>query len=201
MKRVLIFLAMFWITIGTVAATTTLARELRDLLQRSLIRERQTVARYEQFAQKADEEGYAGAAALFRAQAKAESTHALRFASLLREYGVEAPAEEPYKADVGSTRENLASAAAAERAERDGDYREAVDACNLHGHAELALIFDQTRDTEVEHANLCMAAGRDLESMRAAKTYYVCGKCGYTTDVKLPFCPSCQHDVPPAAIH
>ena len=201
MKRALILMAMFSIAFGTIAATTSLARELRDLLQRSLIRERQTVSRYEQFAQKADEEGYAGAAALFRAQAKAESTHAQRFASLLREYGLAVPAEEPFKADVGSTRENLAAAAAAERAERDGDYREAVDTCNLHGHAELALIFDQTRDTEVEHSNLCTAAARDLESMRASKTYYVCGKCGYTTDVKLPFCPACQHEVPPAAVH
>jgi rubrerythrin len=52
----------------------------------------------------------------------------------------------------------------------------------------------------VEHANLCSAASRDLDSMKEAKTFYVCGKCGYTTDVKLPFCPACQHKVAPAAV-
>lgn len=40
--------------------------------------------------------------------------------------------------------------------------------------------------------NLCHAASRDYDSMKSAKTYYVCGKCGYTTDISLPFCPACQ---------
>ncbi len=193
MKRAMLVLVLL-------AATTPLPREVRDLLQRSLIREREAGARYELFAQKADEEGFRGVASLFRAQAKAEGTHAQRFASLLREYNIPVPAEEAYKPEAGSTRDNLTTAAAAERAERDGDYREAVDTCDLHGQHALAKIFDQTRDTEVEHSNLCAGAARNLESMRQAKVYYVCGKCGYTTDVKLPFCPSCQHDVPPAAV-
>jgi len=182
------------------AVTTPLPREVRDVLQRSLIRERETVARYELFARKADEEGFRGAAALFRAQAQAERTHAQRFATLLREYDVPIPAEQELTPEAGSTRENLATAAAAERAERDGDYRDAVEACKLHGRDDIAKVFDQTRDTEVEHANLCNAAARNLDSMKEPKTFYVCGKCGYTTDVNLPFCPACQHKAAPKAV-
>ena len=79
-------------------------------------------------------------------------------------------------------------------------YREAIETCNLHSATEVAKLFDQTRDSEVEHANLCTTASRDLESMKEAKTFYVCGTCGYTTDVKLPFCPACQHKKAPAAV-
>ncbi|HEX2835324.1 MAG TPA: ferritin family protein [Thermoanaerobaculia bacterium] len=199
MKRALFVLVLISIALCAIAATT-LPRDVVALLQRSLAREREAVARYELFARKADEEGFRGVAALFRAQAQAERTHAARFTALLREHDVVIPGEETPLPEPGSTRENLATAAAAERAERDGDYREAVETCNLHGQTDLAKVFDQTRDSEVEHANLCTAAARDLDSMREPKTFYVCGKCGYTTDVRLPFCPACQHKSAPAAV-
>ena len=182
------------------AVTTPLPREVRDVLQGSLIRERETVARYEAFARKADEEGYRGAAALFRAQAQAERTHAQRFTALLRANDIPVPPEETYTPNVGTTDDNLSTAAAAERAERDGDYRDAVETCKLHGREDIAKVFDQTRDSEVEHANLCNAAARNLDSMKQPKTFYVCGKCGYTTDVNLPFCPACQHKAAPEAV-
>jgi rubrerythrin len=200
MKRALWVIVLLSIAFGTVAASVPLVREIRDLVQRSLIRERETVARYELYARKADEEGFLGAAALFRAQAQAERTHAARFTALLQENGIAVPPEEAFTPNAGSTRENLIAAAAAERGERDGSYREAVDTCNLHGRADLAKIFDQTRDSEAEHGNLCSAASRDPESMRAARTFYVCSKCGYTTDVKLPFCPACQCKQAPNAV-
>lgn len=200
MKRSLLVLALMSIAVGTIAATTPLPREVRDLLQRSLVREREAVARYELFAWKAEEEGFRGAAALFRAQAQAERTHAQRFAALLSEHDAAIPADEAFTPNVGSTRDNLATAAAAERAEQNDTYREAVQTCDLHRRADVAKIFDQTRDTEVEHANLCTTAARDLESMKDPKTFYVCGKCGYTTDVKLPFCPACQVKEAPKAV-
>jgi rubrerythrin len=199
MKRVLFVLAVMSIALCAIAATT-LPWEVRKVLQNALINERETVARYELFAQKADEEGYPGAAALFRAQARAERTHAERFADVLRANDVPVPDETPFTPTAGTTRENLRTAADAERAERDGAYREAIETCTLHRAADIAKVFDLTRDSEIEHANLCNAAARDLESMKAAKTFYVCGKCGYTTDVKLPYCPACQHKKAPEAV-
>ena len=200
MKRTLLVIALSFIAAGTIAATNPLPREVREVLQRALVNEREAVARYEVFARKADEEGYRGAAALFRAQAQAERTHGARFAALLRAHGVALPAEETFSPVAGTTAENLPTAASAEKAERDGAYREAVETCNLQGATEIARIFDQTRDSEVEHGNLCNAAARNPDSMKEPKTFYVCGKCGYTTDVKLPYCPACQHKVAPAAV-
>ena len=199
MKRTLFILATLSIALAAIAATAP-SREVRTVLQNALTNEREAIARYELFARKADEEGYRGAAALFRAQAQAERTHAERFAALLRANDIPLPPEPTLTPNVGTTAENLRTAAAAERAERDGTYREAIDTCKLHGATDIAKVFDQTRDSEVEHSNLCNAGARDLESMKNAKTFYVCGKCGYTTDVRLPFCPACQYKKPPEAV-
>lgn len=200
MKRVLLVLLALSITVGTVAATKRLPAPVRDVVERALANERTAAARYEAYAAKADEDGYAGAAALFRAQARAERTHAERFLSLLRSDGGPIPPEPAVAPRTDATDDNLRAAALAERSERDGIYREAVDVCKLHDAADVAKIFDETRDTEVEHANLCNAAARDLQSMKDAKTFYVCGKCGYTTDVKLPYCPACQYKKAPEAV-
>ena len=199
MKRALTILAVFSIALAAIAATN-LPSDVRVVIQNALTNERQAAARYELFAQKADEEGYRGVAALFRAQMQAERTHAARFAELLRVNESAVPPEQTFTPNVGTTGENLRAAMAAERAERDGVYREAVETCNLRGAADIAKIFDQTRDSEVEHENLCNVAAHDLDSMKDAKTFYVCGACGYTTDVKLPYCPACQHKEAPSAV-
>jgi len=199
MKRALFVLAVSSIALCAFAATV-LPRDVSNVLQSALINERSAVTRYELFARKAGEEGYRGAAALFRAQAQAERTHAERFTALLRANDIPLPPEQTFTPDVGTTGENLRAAAAAERAERDGAYRAAVETCNAHGATDVAKVFDQTRDSEIEHLNLCDAAARHLDSMKEAKTFYVCGKCGYTTDVKLPFCPACQHKEAPVAV-
>ena len=133
MKRMLLVIALSSIALGTIAATNPLPHEVREVLQRALVNEREAVARYEVFARKAQEEGYRGAAALFRAQAQAERTHGERFAAMLRSHDVTLPSEETFSPTVGTTAENLRTAAAAEKAERDGAYREAIETCNLHG--------------------------------------------------------------------
>ena len=44
-------------------------------------------AKYTEFAKKADQEGFAGVAALFRAAAKAEETHATRHGEVIKKLG------------------------------------------------------------------------------------------------------------------
>ena len=200
MKRVLLVVLALSITVGTFAATKRLPAPVRDVVERALANERAAAARYDAYAARADQDGYAGAAALFRAQARAERTHAERFLSLLREDGGTIPPEPALAPRADATDDNLRAAASAERSERDGIYREAIEVCTLHEATDVAKIFDQTRDTEVEHANLCNSAARDLQSMKDAKVFYVCDRCGYTTDVKLPFCPACQHKQALAAV-
>jgi rubrerythrin len=200
MKRTLVLIPLLFAGVFAIAAGSPLPRDVADLLQRSLVREREAFTRYELFARKADDEGFRGAAALFRAQAQAERTHAQRFTMLLQLYGVAVPAEAAYTPVAGTTRDNIATAAAAERDERDGAYRVAVEICTTNARPDIAEMFEQTRDSEVEHANLCAAAGSNLDSMKAQKAFYVCRKCGYTTDVKLSFCPVCDHKQAPAKV-
>ena len=178
------------------AAATRLPGDIRNMLERALAGEHEAAARYEAFAAKADEEGYPGAAALFRAQARAEATHAKRFTAAMKEAGIDVPDADPPKPTIYSTPDNLRAAAAAEASERDGMYREAAEACRRSSLDNLAKLFEQARDSETEHANLCNTASRQLDALKQPRTYFVCDGCGYTTDVKLGFCPVCRRREP-----
>ena len=103
------------------------------------------------------------------------------------------PEERPVSIAAGSTRANLGVAISAESTERDRTYRNAFEVSSEDRDREVAKAFDETRDVETEHANLCAVALRSLESMKTPHAYYVCGKCGYTTDVRLGFCPLCRN--------
>lgn len=196
MKRALIVsVAALLIALPALAAADKpIAPDVQVTLEKALRAEREAVARCTAFAKKADEEGYPGAASLFRAMADAEQIHAKRFAAALKDHGISVPPEsDSYKPLVGSTSTNLRTAATNEIAERDGMYRDAIETCRRHGDSETAKLFDETRDVEVEHGNLCIAAGRDLDALKQPKTYFVCERCGYTTDVDLSLCPDCRH--------
>ena len=106
--------------------------------------------------------------------------------------GLEVPAGRTHPVNARSTGDNLNDAAAAEIAERDGVYHDAIRICTENDCPDVRQVFDQTRDGEVEHANLCLEASRNLEAMKQAKDYAVCPRCGYTTALKLGFCPLCR---------
>ena len=172
---------------------------VQKALTNAVNNERAAAARYDAFAAKAEAEGYLGAASLFRACAKAERIHMQRFIGLMTARDVAPPAESAPRIAVESTRENLQTAIMLEQGERDSTYLYAINACNEAKDETAAKVFDTTRDAEVEHANLLAAAARHLDSMKSPREYYVCEHCGYTTEVKLPLCPSCRdpHAPPP----
>lgn len=190
MKRLfLIVLCVFFA--ASTAAAGQLSSDTRYAIDKAVGNELEAVARYDAYAAKATEEGYLGAAALFRACARAEKIHASRFAALI---GEPLPADRKYNIAVRSTSDNLRASIAAETAERDGVYKEAINTAKRHGEENVAKVFDQTRDAETEHANLQAAAMQDLGSMKAMKEYYVCEECGYTMEISMSRCPSCQHN-------
>ncbi|HEX7193061.1 MAG TPA: ferritin family protein [Thermoanaerobaculia bacterium] len=189
--RKLPILTLF-VAAGLLAADKPLAPFVRKALTSAVYGEKAAAARYDAFAVKADQEGYPGAAALFRACAKAERIHLARFEAVLQSRGVQPSNETPTSPSVGSTRENLRTAAAAEQTERDGTYKDACDICTSARDEETAKLFDITRDVETEHANLCSNAMHNLDELKSPKSFYVCGHCGYTTDVRLPLCPLCR---------
>lgn len=174
---------------------------VQKVLTNAVANERAAAARYDAFAAKAEEEGYLGVANLFRACAQAERIHQQRFLGLMTERGIEPPAEAAPKTDVRSTRENLQTAISLEQGERDGIYLFAINACNDAKDEAAAKVFDTTRDAEVEHANLEAAAARNLEAMKSPHEYYVCERCGYTVEIKLPLCPSCRDTHAPSPVH
>ncbi|HYM59435.1 MAG TPA: rubrerythrin family protein [Thermoanaerobaculia bacterium] len=185
-------------TVLTVTVVRTHAAEqatfpgVRHALEDAVSGERQAIARYEAFEKKATEEGYLGVASLFRAQVIAEKAHLARFTSVLEKRGITVPGGTASAPLVGTTRDNLRAAAAAEIKERDDTYRSAIDAAKMAGDTEIAKVFDQTRDAETEHANLSNTVANRLDKYREAKTFFVCQICGYVTDLDLGMCPSCR---------
>jgi 50S ribosomal subunit-associated GTPase HflX len=73
-------------------------------------------------------------------------------------------------------------------------YKDAINTAKRHGDNDVAKVFDQTRDAETEHGNLQAAALQNLSSMKESKDYYVCEECGYTMEISMSRCPSCQHN-------
>jgi rubrerythrin len=174
---------------------------VRHTLDRAYHNEREAAAKYEVFAQKADEEGYPGAANLFRAAARAELVHAKRFEKAMKDRGIPIPEIGEVNPDIGGTADNLRRSASLELQERDVMYHDALAAAKEARDDALFKVFDQTRDTEVEHANLMSAAARQMEQMKTDKPYYVCDDCGYTTDVELPMCALCRVRDHPHTVH
>jgi rubrerythrin len=175
-----------------VSATTTTSGKTLGNLQAAYNGESNAEARYLAFAKKADAEGLAPVASLFRAAARAEQIHAANHAKVIRELGgvPKAQIEEP---KVGATRENLGAAITGESYERDTMYPDFIKTARAERQRGALESFNYAKSAEAEHAKLYTVA---LETIGTAKgapvTYYVCTVCGFTT-TKLDFtkCPAC----------
>jgi len=148
-------------------------------------------AKYLAFAQKADEEGYAGVASLFRAAASAEGVHAENHAEVIRQLGGNAQATID-DIQVGTTRENLEAAIAGESYEWDVMYPGMLNRARRDRDRAALRSFNFAMTAEREHAKFYRAALENLESWKEARTFYVCSVCGETV-ATLDFkkCPSC----------
>ncbi len=163
-----------------------------DNLQAAFNGESNAHARYLAFAKKADADGLAPIASLFRAAARAEEIHAANHAVVIRKLGADPQAkiEEP---TVGSTKDNLAAAIKGESYERDTMYPEFIKAALSERQSDALKSFSYAKAAEAEHAKLYTSALGNVDTATGpAVTYYVCTVCGYTT-TKLDFekCPAC----------
>ena len=148
-------------------------------------------ARYLAFADKADQEGYAGAASLFRAAARAEGIHAGNHEVVIKQFGAvaEAKLESPV---LGTTEENLQAAIQGETYERDKMYPSFIKQAMDAGSSGAVQSFQFALAAEAEHARLYTDALSNLEDMTSGATYYVCPVCGFTTsDPEMAECPIC----------
>lgn len=135
-------------------------------------------ARNATFAKKAEMEGYAQIARLFRAVSEAESVHARRYLMLMR-------------GKIGSTQENLETAFQNEIKANVEEYPRLIEAAAAENHKAALKAFSHSRDVESQHADLYKKAINDMVAERATE-YYVCQVCGYISEDGAPDkCPVC----------
>jgi len=149
-----------------------------DALKEAFAGESQANRKYLAFAVKADQEGFAQAAKLFRAAAEAETVHAHAHLRAMK--------------GIRSTKENLQEAIAGETHEFKSMYPAMIAAAKEEGNKEAERSFQYANEVEKIHAGLYQKVLDSLESAKEAYSYYVCPVCGYTLEKEAPeTCPVC----------
>jgi rubrerythrin len=148
-------------------------------LKNAFAGESQANRKYLAFAQKAEREGFANVAKLFRTAAEAETIHALGHLGALDA--------------VGSTAQNLAEAVGGETYEFKEMYPPMLERAQAAGH-KAKRMFGYAVKAEEVHAQLFAAAleavkaGKDLEQTK----FYLCPICGHIELGEPPAaCPVC----------
>ncbi|OGP74679.1 MAG: rubrerythrin [Deltaproteobacteria bacterium RBG_16_50_11] len=147
-------------------------------LKEAFAGESQANRRYLAFAKKAEEEGYAQIAKLFRAAAEAETVHAHNHLRVLK--------------GIRSTRENIQEAVAGETHEFKSMYPEMIEKAKAEKNEEALESFRFANEVEKIHAALYSKALEKLGKNEAVD-YYVCPVCGNTVEKAAPDkCPICS---------
>ena len=140
--------------------------------------ESQANRKYLAFAKKADDEGFAQVARLFRAVAHAETLHALTH---FRSAG-----------EVGTTAENLKAAIAGESYENTQMYPAFMKDAEDEGETRALKSFHWANEAEKVHEVLYKEALETLGKPGEEYDYYICPVCGYTHARVAPEkCPVC----------
>jgi len=148
-----------------------------DDLKEAFAGESQANRTYLAFAKKADEEGYAQVAKLFRAAADAETVHAHAH---LRVMG-----------GVHDTAENLGDAISGETHEFTSMYPRMIEEAEKEGNRGAVETFSNANSVEQIHAQLYQK-GLDNLGKNEEVVYYVCQYCGNTVENEAPEkCPIC----------
>ncbi|HNY97423.1 MAG TPA: rubrerythrin family protein [Smithellaceae bacterium] len=149
-----------------------------DALKEAFAGESQANRKYLAFAAKADQEGFAQAARLFRAAAEAETIHAHAHLKALK--------------GIRSTKENLQEAVAGETHEFKIMYPAMIEAAKVEGHKEAERSFVFANEVEKIHAGLYQRMLDNLAGAKESYSYYICPVCGYTAEKEAPeTCPVC----------
>ncbi len=148
-------------------------------LKEAFAGESQANRKYLAFAKKAEQEGFANVAKLFRTAAEAETIHALGHLQALDA--------------VGTTVDNLKAAVAGETFEFEQMYPPMLERAEAAGHRAKRM-FGYAVKAEAVHAQLYAAAlaavqqGKDLEQTN----FYLCPFCGHIEIGTPPeSCPIC----------
>jgi len=152
--------------------------KLKQAFHQAYIGEAKAALRLKVFAARAEQDGYAPMAKLFRVISRSEEIHGERALRMLRE--------------IKGTEENLKESFESEQKVAEVAYAEFIKLAHELSDAAAALVFSQDRDVEEGHAKLYKEAMNHLLEERET-AYHVCTVCGYVSDGVLPdACPVCQ---------
>jgi len=160
--------------------------------------ESQARNRYTYFAGAAKKEGYEQIAAVFLETAENEKEHAKRFFKFLEGGMVEFTAAFP-AGSIGTTAENLRSAAEGENEEWTKLYPGFADVAEQEGFKDIAAAFRYIARVEVEHEKRYRKLLANVEKGRVFKkdeqAAWKCRNCGYHHEgSEVPdICPACLH--------
>lgn len=167
-------------------------------LLKSFAGESQANMRYTLFAKQARKEGYEQIAALFEETASDERKHADVFFSFLEGGPLEITAAYP-AGKVGTTAENLLSAAMGENEEWSMLYKHFGEVAAEEGFPKIAskykLIGTVEQRHEARYRKLLDNIEKEQVFKRAEKKKWKCRKCGYVYEGEkaLENCPLCDH--------
>ncbi len=183
------------LVVAVIPAQAKVSQQTLDNLNAAFQGESNAAHRYEAFAEKADAEGYAQAAHLFRAAAQAEAIHKENHKQAILALGGKVQDFKLDEVKPGSTSENLQAAIKGESYERDTMYPNFLKQAKEDGSKEATRTLLYAQKAEAEHAKLYQQTLDNL-GKKTDTPLYVCKVCGYTT-TKLPErnCPSCRESV------
>ncbi|GBC63536.1 rubrerythrin [Desulfonema ishimotonii] len=146
-------------------------------LQEAFAGESQANRKYLAFAGKAEKEGYAQVAKLFRAAAAAETIHAHAHLRALD--------------GIRSTEENLKEAVSGETHEFKDMYPPMIEDAKEEGHKAAERSFRFANEVEKVHAALYEKALEKMGDLEETD-YYICPVCGHTAEGQpTEKCPVC----------
>ncbi|HIJ00611.1 MAG: hypothetical protein PWQ88_818 [Candidatus Methanomethylophilaceae archaeon] len=152
----------------------------KDNLQKAFAGESQANRMYIAFAAKAQQEGFAQVAKLFRAAAESETIHALAHFKAM--------------GAVGDTAENVEKAIKGENYEHTEMYPDFIAQAKEEADKIAERTFTYAMNVEKYHENEFIAAKKAVEAGKdlPEEDLYVCKVCGYVSKGKPPMeCPVC----------
>ena len=147
--------------------------------------ESQARNKYDYFASQAKKDGYEQIAAIFQETALNEKEHAKMWFKLF--------------AGIGSTPENLLTAAAGEHEEWTEMYRRMAEEAEAEGFADIALKFRKVAEVEAHHEARYRKLAKNIETgevwVRVGVNKWQCRNCGAIIEsAQAPEkCPVCDH--------
>lgn len=174
--------------------------ETEKNLLRAFAGESQASTKYTLFEETAKTEGYEQIAALFKETADNEKEHAKIFFNFLGGGNLEITAGYP-AGKLGSTIENLKSAADGEHEEFNSIYPSFADIARKEGFNDIAAKFDQIAKIEFEHEKRFKALHQNMVDTQVFKRNteqtWQCRACGHehigtNSPTICPVCSSAQ---------